>query len=1146
MDDLEKVLRKIASIEEFGNWFASRTWLEIIDGINAPPILSGREGVIVKLIDREQLVAANMVDPVLNDVLHALFALHDSRGHAHEIVIIFYKDGPEFSFDIFHNSHSNASRQLAVILEILSRRIPAPPRPQAAAQSKNLPSRTIAWIEALRQANQPAVAARQKPSRTAETWLAFCIVEPEHPNASLRLELHPATTGKSGAIRVHKAHAATDLNRLPQFITDDDLPILARYQRLLKGRNSWDTDIPIDQHLDAALLDAMLATGRLVWSSCPVSRNASRKALRLIHGGPVPASLAWEEITPAWSHPVIQFPSESHILCGCAPARYIDTATGAFGPVDSNHSSNFLSEWPNGPPISSDHLDTLARHLTEKLPHTPLPLPKEEDTVEIHGARPTGKLRLTHIKAGFFQRHLIALVPTFKYDSSPDLPPTRPNDPDSYQWFTNDRRHILHRDLAAEKHLLEMLAGFCLRPLCQFFRNDELTPLNHHAFTLHDLNSPTLTDWLNLVENPEFTAITNAGWSIEIDPKGGFTVHDIDKFDTSLLPADDDDIDWFHFNVTAEFQGRHISLIPHIATAIRNDLHIKHPDPDTAPDILLPCENPADGHIRFPGPSFMRIVHNVRHLFHDLSALHSGGHQPPRLDRLAAAGLADALDLRDSETNETLANLGRNLRDVASLPSVTPPKSITAKLRPYQLDGFRWLQFLANTGLNGILADDMGLGKTIQTLAHLAAQKIAGPKKGNHPALIIAPTSVVHNWDAEAAKFTPKLKRLLLYGNDRSDHFNAIPDADLVITSYPLLVRDFDVLSAHHWRTIVLDEAQFIKNPKAVTSIRATKLRADHRICLSGTPMENHLGELWSLMRFLMPGFLGPEKSFNTTFRKAIEKDKNPNAQIALNRRVAPLILRRTKDAVAADLPEKTHIVHTVDLEPRQAELYESVRATIDERVRHAIASKGLARSHIIVLEALLKLRQICCHPQLLKLDAATRVSESAKLDFLTNDLLPTLIEEGRRILLFSQFTSMLELIEECLTTKDIPYLKLTGQTDNRASLVKSFQSGDIPIFLISLKAGGTGLNLTAADTVIHYDPWWNPAAENQATDRAHRIGQTKPVFVHKLVCRGTIEERILELQQRKAALVKALLNSETSSLKIDADTLSHLLAPIA
>ena len=344
----------------------------------------------------------------------------------------------------------------------------------------------------------------------------------------------------------------------------------------------------------------------------------------------------------------------------------------------------------------------------------------------------------------------------------------------------------------------------------------------------------------------------------------------------------------------------------------------------------------------------------------------------------------------------------------------------------------------------------------------------------------------------------------------------------------------------------MLDEAQYIKNPKAISSHCACKLKAAHRVCLSGTPMENHLGELWSLMRFLMPGFLADEKTFNNFIRRPIERDHSENAQLALNRRVSPLILRRTKDQVATELPEKTTLIHNIDLTAKQTDLYESVRAAMDKRVRDAISDKGLAKSHIIVLDALLKLRQICCHPQLLKSEAAQRVLESAKLEYLTQELLPTLLEEGRRILLFSQFTSMLELIEEHLDMEKIPFLKLTGQTKERAKLVKTFQSGEVPVFLISLKAGGTGLNLTAADTVIHYDPWWNPAAENQATDRAHRIGQTKPVFVHKLVCRGTIEDRILELQKHKSALVEALLSEETTKLKIDADTLSHLLSPLS
>ncbi|MFC4992291.1 DEAD/DEAH box helicase [Rubritalea tangerina] len=342
----------------------------------------------------------------------------------------------------------------------------------------------------------------------------------------------------------------------------------------------------------------------------------------------------------------------------------------------------------------------------------------------------------------------------------------------------------------------------------------------------------------------------------------------------------------------------------------------------------------------------------------------------------------------------------------------------------------------------------------------------------------------------------------------------------------------------------MLDESQYIKNTAAKTTKTANEIKANHRLCLSGTPMENHLGELWSTFNFLMPGLLQNQKNFNTTFRHPIEKHGDTSRQTSLNRRVGPLMLRRTKDVVAKELPPKTIIPHFVQLTDAQTNLYESVRATMDKRVRDAIRQQGLNKSHILILDALLKLRQICCHPKLLKIKAAQEVIDSAKLDYLTN-LLNTLIEEERKILLFSQFTTMLDLIESHLKKQNIPFVKITGSTKDRSTPVEQFQSGTIPVFLISLKAGGTGLNLTAADTVIHYDPWWNPAAENQATDRAYRIGQKKPVFVHKLICQGTIEEHIQKLQEKKAKLVESLLSQSTNKLKIDQATLGGLLSPI-
>ena len=330
-----------------------------------------------------------------------------------------------------------------------------------------------------------------------------------------------------------------------------------------------------------------------------------------------------------------------------------------------------------------------------------------------------------------------------------------------------------------------------------------------------------------------------------------------------------------------------------------------------------------------------------------------------------------------------------------------------------------------------------------------------------------------------------------------------------------MLWRDEEVLAKHDFHLLILDEAQYVKNAATKSAATIRELRARHRLCLTGTPLENHLGELWAQFDFLLPGFLGTRQDFTRRWRTPIEKGGDAVRRELLARRIRPFMLRRRKDEVAAELPPKTMIVRTVELEGAQRDLYETVRAAMQEKVRAAVAAKGLARSHIIVLEALLKLRQVCCDPRLVKISQAARIKESAKLDLLL-DMLPELIEEGRRILLFSQFTSMLDLIAAALEKAGIPYVMLTGDATDRVTPVKRFKQGEVPLFLISLKAGGVGLNLTAADTVIHYDPWWNPAVENQATDRAHRLGQDKPVFVYKLITAGSVEEKIVAMQEQK------------------------------
>ncbi|MDO8811138.1 MAG: DEAD/DEAH box helicase, partial [Gallionella sp.] len=461
----------------------------------------------------------------------------------------------------------------------------------------------------------------------------------------------------------------------------------------------------------------------------------------------------------------------------------------------------------------------------------------------------------------------------------------------------------------------------------------------------------------------------------------------------------------------------------------------------------------------------------------------------------------------------------------------------------YQLEGLSWLQYLREQELAGILADDMGLGKTAQALAHLLLEKQSG--RMDKPSLVVLPTSLIFNWKREAERFAPQLKLLSLHGKERAEHFPAIPQHDVILTTYPLLWRDEKALAEHDYHLLILDEAQTVKNVSSQAAQVVRKLNARHRLCLTGTPLENHLGELWAQFDFLLPGLLGTSKEFTKIWRTPIEKQGNKLRRDLLARRVKPFILRRRKQDVAQELPDKTLIVRSVELEGAQRDLYEAVRTAMDQRVREEIAAKGFARSHIVILDALLKLRQVCCDPRLLKLTSAKNVKERAKLDLLM-EMLPELVSEGRRILVFSQFTSMLELIDMELANENLDYVKLTGDTQNREEVVRRFQDGEVPIFLISLKAGGVGLNLTAADTVIHYDPWWNPAVENQATDRAHRLGQTKNVFVYKLVVAGSIEEKILALQEKKAELAAGILSEDVNSLvKFGAADIAALLAPL-
>lgn len=515
----------------------------------------------------------------------------------------------------------------------------------------------------------------------------------------------------------------------------------------------------------------------------------------------------------------------------------------------------------------------------------------------------------------------------------------------------------------------------------------------------------------------------------------------------------------------------------------------------------------------------------LKRLSHKLAALGLDPAKAPqqKFQQFEAPVLDSLLeDMPNSSEDSFWTKLRAKIHSFKEVRPIDPPRGLKADLRAYQRQGLSYLYFLSDYGFGGILADEMGLGKTVQTLAFIQHMRESGYKGPN---LIVVPTSVLPNWEREAEKFVPKLKRLVIYGSNRESLFKKIEKSDLIITTYALLRRDLEELERRDFNAVILDEAQNIKNPNTITAKAVRRIKARMRLCLSGTPIENNLFELWSLFEFLMPGFLGSQHSFQRGIVKPI-KDGDPETLDYLRARVRPFILRRTKAEVARDLPPKVESVICCGLEDDQAELYAALAKKLRAQVLADVDEKGLAKSQMSILDALLKLRQICCHPRLLKMDMPgfTNNLPSGKFDAF-KDMVTDIVAGGHKVLVFSQFVQMLHIIRQWLDLSQVPFCYLDGASKDRFEQVEKFNnSPDIPIFLISLKAGGTGLNLTSADYVIHYDPWWNPAVESQATDRTHRIGQTRQVFSYKLICQNTVEEKILKLQEAKKGVAEAII----------------------
>ncbi len=490
----------------------------------------------------------------------------------------------------------------------------------------------------------------------------------------------------------------------------------------------------------------------------------------------------------------------------------------------------------------------------------------------------------------------------------------------------------------------------------------------------------------------------------------------------------------------------------------------------------------------------------------------------------------DGIDIEDTAEWRDFAGRQNRTMSLTPAPLQPPLKDI---LRPYQSEGVDWLYFLERNGFAGLLADEMGLGKTIQTLAWLTLPRTR-TETDKRPALIVCPTSLVDNWAEEANRFVPDMKVLRMSGGERHALWDEFDKSDIIVTSYALLRRDQDLYAEQKFSAAVLDEAQHIKNRSTQNALAAKKIPATQKLVLTGTPVENSVADLWSIMDFLMPGYLGAHDTFRQNYELPIARGGQDAemAQKKLRRKLHPFMLRRLKTVVAKDLPPKIEKVSHCSLSPDQKVVYAELLASSQRKVSSMVKKKGFQKSRMEILTTLLRLRQASCHLELLKLPELKAKRPSGKMELFL-ELIDEAVDAGHRVLVFSQFVSMLTILKRELADRDLGFCYLDGSTKERGEVVKRFNTDrTIPLFLISLKAGGTGLNLTGADMVIHFDPWWNPAVENQATDRAHRIGQKNTVYSVKLIAEGTVEEKVLELQKKKKAVIDATVESDEAVLK--------------
>ena len=1022
------------------------------------------------------------------------------------------------------------------------------------------------WLKNLRQDLTQLAKTQKNPSATSEPSPFVYLIE--HKFGQLQLELIKVRRIKSGEIREAKTYTQYSnlyysysipittkalFTQIYDHVKDQDRAAFAQHSmianelplnllqqlindKILYDKAHWDKDWRAAQFHPITWTDDVL-TLEIQWQ-----QNRQQQGEKLEFG-----------LLDSEQHRYGFGQTENFDVLFTQPLTFIDRVKSQIGLVNSDT----IGDMPNDvlyrlltmpvipKEMTNDVEEVLSSHqMTQKLPK-----PKNLQPIEKIYGTPQPIIRFGHIdthqlpynmrrdywQQQWIDKQYVKAELSFTYETG-EIPARMDAEIPFFTTQKNGKRYQQYRDIKAEN---KSIRG--LKKQCNTFEWLKIgSSVSRHQATIE--HNQALSTLLPIDKFHEI------GWQVEHladSPINADLSQNLELLVEPLTGENGDDGNhWFEIGATvSDSEGHRYDLLNIVAYLLEQYPYLMHKnieqlfDKDHLFAINVGQARPA---LAVAFRDILPILQNLTHL------LSQNERKIDRYDAQALFDLEHTLGMA-WQMPEKLKQFSEKLK--AGYQSNLPtPQGFIGELRPYQQQGLAWLQFLAQTEHGGVLADDMGLGKTAQTLAHILMEKQAG-QLTERPVLIVAPTSLMHNWQKETEKFTPELSVLLLHGANRHDDFDKIKQHDIVLTTYPLVVRDEEILKNHQFHQIILDEAQNIKNPHSKSAQVLRSLTAKHRLCLTGTPMENHLGELWSLFYFLMPGFLGSQDVFNKHYRHPIEKKGDNRKRERLVNRIKPFMLRRLKTDVAKELPPKTTIEVNIDMNDEQSKLYEAVRATMQDSIKQIIAQQGFKRSQIQILDALLKLRQVCCHPSLLNLDSLpkgksavkSKAMHSAKLDYLI-ETVTDMVAEGRKVLIFSQFTSMLALIEQRLHSENIGFSKLTGKTKKRSEAIEAFQSGQVPVFLISLKAGGVGLNLTTADTVIHYDPWWNPAAEDQASDRAWRIGQDKPVFVYKLITNQSIEEKILTMQKNKAELAQSILSADhEGDIKLSEDELLGL-----